>query len=290
MFEPGLSFSISHENELIIPQLDVSKCNIEMFTPDTLNEWKTFCKSFSGEFATVLKNIRLRKYKTEDVKRLLIKIPYNYTGCIWENYPDLYNCDGEQVLAYLEKTRSKLSTVQIKSTQFQTVINCNITPETFLNLSIHDYSRLSRILIDNGETSTIIWCSVACWWNYFTEVTAQSYVQTGVVDSGTERWVERWANQKIEHQKDTDNTDEWIYVLNEFCCPKLYTRCNWFLMIHARAIANKSIQLLNWIDEHKMHIVWDADLLSDTPSYAFNQCYQQYDNEYISAELKKRFI
>lgn len=293
LFEIGLSFCISYENYLIIPQLDVSKCNIEQFTPNTLNEWRQFCNSLNGEFDKVLKNIKC-KYKTEEVKRLLIKIPYNYVGCIWENYPNLYNCDGEQVLLYLEKTKSKLSDMQIKSTLFQPIINCNITPETFLNLSIYDYTKLTKILIENGETSTIVWCAIACWWNYFTEVKNESYLQTGIMVGGAQRWVEKYEHQKIElatNVSHIDNDTDLIYILNEYCCPKLYSRCNWFLMIHSRAIINESMQLICWIEENKKNVIWDEDLLSDTPSYAFNNCYQHYlDNEYMLGELKKRFI
>jgi hypothetical protein len=213
---------------------------------------------------------------------------------MWENYPNLYNCDGEQMLLYLEKTQCKLSDVQIKSTPFQPIINCNITPETFLNISVHDYSKLTKILMENGETSTMVWCSIACWWNYFTQTTSQSYVQSGVMVGGAERWVEKSENQKIEKETDIlsiDNDTEWIFILNEFCCPKIFSRCNWFLMLHSRALMNGSIKLIDWINENKKNVIWDADLLSDTSNYAFNNCYEYYlDNEYISAELKKRFI
>jgi len=300
--QPGLSFIINAEDNLIIPYLDVAKCNIEMFNNETINEWHLFCKNLDGTFKDVKKKIQ--KYKpTEKKNNILIKIPCNFKGCIWKNYPDLYNCNGEQTLLYLEKTRSKLSDLYIKTSASDYVISCCITPETFSNLSISNYSKLVDILIANGETNSTIWCAVACWWNYSNQLSNQKYTQIlkdGILKNGViQNYIEKYELRKkgIDELKTHemhvdlfDNDDEWIKILNEYCCPKLYIRCNWFLMIHARAIINNSEKLINWINVHKNNIVWDEDLLSDTPSYAFNECYHYYDNQYISNELGRRFL
>lgn len=290
LFESGLSFIISIEYNLIIPQLDVSKCNIELFNNNTLIEWKLFCDSFDGEFNDVLKKIK--KYKTIKSENLFIKIPRGYTSSIWHNYPDLYECNGDQILMYLEKTQSKLSDIFIKISQFQSIINCRITPEIFSNLSISDYSRLTKILIDNGETNPLIWCSVASWWNYSSGITSHIYFETRVYSGiGTCKEKKTTIKQEIINDLLVENEDDLIKILDEYCCPRLFDRCNWFLMVHARAIINGSTKILNWINEHKKYVVWDEDLLSDTPSYAYNECYKYYsDNIYILNEHKKRFI
>ena len=291
MLESGLSFVINSEDKIIIPQLDVSKCDIEMFNSNTLNEWYDFCRNQDGSFCNVKNKLKNYKLVNKQNSSVLIKIPYNFNGCIWKNYPDLYNCDGEQILLFLEKTRSKLSDILIKTSPSEYVITCNITPETFSNLSISNYSKLIEILIENGETNSTIWCSVACWWNYTNQLSNQKY--TAILKNGlVQNYVEKYELRKEETHSNFlfDNDDEWIYILNEYCYQKLYIRCNWFLMTHARAILNNSVKVLNWINEHKNNIIWDEDLLSDTPSYAFDECYQYYDNEYITKELGRRFI
>jgi len=291
-FNNGLSFVLNYSDKLIIPELDISECDINSFTYNTLNEWKIFCNSLNDSFDKVVQKIKKLKYKTTINNNLFIKIPYNFTGCIWENYPNLYNCNGEQVLLFLEKTKTKLSDVYIKTNPFQSIVNSNITPETFINLSINDYLKLTKILIENGETNPTIWCAVACWWNYLTEITNDAYLEQ-TYSGGFGKWFEKNINQKHESASDSsfDNDDEWIIILNEFCCPKLYTRCNWFLILQSRVISSNSTKLLDWIDKNKQFVVWDEDLLSDTPSHAFNACYQYYnDNECIENELKKRFI
>ena len=293
LFNDGVSFVISYSDKLIIPQLDVNECDISLFTPNTLNEWKLFCNSFNDTFDNAVKKIK-KKYNTTINNDIFIKIPSNYNSCIWYNYPNLYNCDGDKVLLYLEKTKSKLSDVYIKTSPFQCLINCNIRPETFLNISITNYSQLVKILIENGETNFTIWCSVACWWNYFTQTTNQTYYEQKFINNFG-RWSQENINlkqeQKQEDSYNVDDDDELIFILNNYCCPKLYKRCNWFLMLHSRAIISESSKLLNWINENKKNVIWDEDLISDTPSYAFNNCYNCYsDNEYILNETKKRFI
>ncbi len=291
LFKDGLSFVINFGDKLIIPQLDVNECDINLFTPNTLNEWKKFCNSLNDTFDKAVKKIE-KKYNTTINNDIFIKIPNNYNGCIWENYPNLYNCDGDKVLLYLEKTKSKLSDVYIKISPFQCIINHNITPETFLNLSINNYSQLVKILIENKETSFTIWCAIACWWNYFTQTTNQTYYEQKVINSFG-GWIEENINLKQEQELSSivNNDNELIFILDNYCCPKLYKRCNWFLILHSRAIINESSKLLDWINENKKNVIWDEDLISDTPSYAFNNCYNYYlDNECILNETKKRFI
>ena len=58
LFKDGLSFVISSENKLVIPQLDISECDINSFTPNTLNEWRIFCNSLNDSFDKVVKNIK----------------------------------------------------------------------------------------------------------------------------------------------------------------------------------------------------------------------------------------
>ncbi len=57
LFKEGVSFVISYDNKLIIPQLDVNECDISLFTPNTLSEWKLFCNSFNNTFYTDLKKL-----------------------------------------------------------------------------------------------------------------------------------------------------------------------------------------------------------------------------------------
>ncbi len=292
LFKAGVSFVISYDNKLIIPQLDVNECDISLFTPNTLNEWNVFCNSFNDTFDKAVKKIQ-KKYKTTINNNLFIKIPYNYKSCIWENFPNLYNCDGNKVLLFLEKTKFNLSNIYIKTSPFQSLINCNITPETFLNLSVTNYSQLVKILIENNETNSTIWCAIACWWNYFTEITNDTYSEQNI-SGGFGTWIQKNIHQKHEqenHNLYINNDDELLFILNKYCCPKIYNRCNWFIMLHYRAITNDSIKLINWINENKKNVIWDEDLISDTPSYAFNNCYNYYlDNECILNETKKRFI
>lgn len=288
LFNNGLSFVVSRDYKLIIPQLDVSKCDIKLFTPNTLNEWDLYCNSFNGQFDDALKLLLKKKYNVTYNNNIFIKIPYNFVGCIWDNYPDLYNCDGEQVLLYLEKTQSKLSDVYIKTSPFQCLINCKITPETFINLSVHNYSEMVRILTHNGETNPIVWCSIACWWNYISETTSQNYSEQ-VVSGGYGTWMQKTVNMKQELVTDVINNDDMLlHILNTYCCPKLYTRCNWFLMLHSRA---ESAILLDWINNNKTSVVWDDDLISDTPSYAFDNSYHYYiDNNVVMNEYEKRHM
>ena len=288
----GISFIISREYNLIIPQLDVSKCNIESFDIHTIPAWKTFVQTFDGDFTTAIQKLKKKKYPITENNKCMIKIPYNYTSCIWENSPDLYNCTGEQVLCYLEKTQYKLSELCIRVSPSHPLVDCNITPETFLNLSISNYARLSEIMIANGETNPMIWCAIACWWNYSTETATNTFLKR-TINGPVETYTETDEIRKRETTTVNDvleNDDLWIKILNEYCCPKIYSRCNWFLMLHARININKSCKGMQWINENKENIVWDEDLLSDTPSYAFNECYTYYDNPFIANELGKRFI
>ena len=88
-----------------------------------------------------------------------------------------------------------------------------------------------------------------------------------------------------------DNTSILIKIINDYCCPKIYDRCNWFIMLHARAKLNSITELLVWINNNKNNVKWDEDLLSDTPSFAFNECYEEYiNNPVILHEVGKRFI
>ena len=288
LFANGLSFIISLEYNLVIPHLDVSKTNIDLFNSNTINEWKQFIHSFGNDYKTVVKLLKARKYKTIEKTNLTLKIPFGYKTCIWETYPDLYNCSDTQVLLFLEKTQTRLSDIRIKTSPSQTVVEFYVSPETFTNLCMSNYQKLTEILIHNGETNATMWCSVACWWNYSNGLSEQNYIQTtptGFIDKHETR------KQEISVDSSFENDDTWIKILNDYCCPKLFTRCNWFMMLHARAILNKSVKMLEWIEENKKYVVWDEDLLSDTPTYAFNECYKYYDNIPMFAnELIKRGI
>lgn len=286
----SIDFVISRDYKLIIPLLDVNKCNIELFDNNIINEWKTFINTFNDDFEKSIKKIK-KNYKSIEKNNFLIKIPYNYNKCTWDNYPDLYNCSGDKVLLFLEKTKNKLSDIKIKTSPSQSLIDCNITPETFQNLSISNFSKLTQILINNGETNANIWCAVACWWNYSTEPTVQT-----ILKFEPNRAIPTWINTEqigknlISNDILIENDDLWIFILNEYCCEKIFKRCNWFLMLHARAIINNSIKVLDWINNNIKNIIWDADLLSDTPSFAFNECYEYYNNEIMLQELGRRFI
>lgn len=291
LFEKGIQFIISNEYKLIIPQLDINKCNIDLFDKNTINEWRLFVNKFDDDFDKAVKKLKRKKYKIIQKYNLFIKIPYDYKSCIWENHPDLYNCTGDQVLLYLEKTQLKLSDIFIRTSPNQHLVNCNITPETFPNLSISDYTKLVEIMIKNDETNITIWCSIACWWNYSTQTVIQSVLERkpGII----ENWIEKNENRKkdITTELSFKNDEIWIKILNNYCCPKIFTRCNWFLMLHSRAKLNGSTEVINWISEHKKNVIWDEDLLSDTPNFAFNECYEYYlDNEIIINELGKRFL
>jgi hypothetical protein len=168
LFIEGLSFVIIREYNLVIPQLDVSKCNIRIFNNNTINEWKQFINTFGEDFNSVLTLIKTKKYKFIEKNNQFIKIPYGYKKCIWETFPDLYNCSGNQVLMFLEKTQICLKDIYIRTNTRQSIYEFKITPETFVNLNISNYKKLAEILINNGETNTNVWCSVACWWNYAT--------------------------------------------------------------------------------------------------------------------------
>ena len=292
MFNNGVEFIISNEYKLIIPLLDVSKCNIELFNTNTINEWNLFIKAFDIGFENAIKSLNKKKYKTTTNNNLFIKVPYNYNSCIWDNYPDLYNCSGSQVELYLQKTKSKLSNIYIRTSPFQYLINCKVTPETFQNLSISNYSLLTEILINNGETSSIIWCAIACWWNYSTEPCIQTYtklVSYGRFGTCTEQQI--LGKEKNTSILDDNNSNILIKILNEYCCPKIYDRCNWFMILHARAKINSMFEVLSWINNNKDNVNWDEDLISDTPNFAFNECYEEYDkNPVILNEIGKRFI
>ena len=287
----SIDFIISRDYKLIIPLLDVNKCNIDLFDNNILNEWIEFINSFDDEFEKSIKKIKNKKYKTIEKNNFLIKIPYNYNKSIWFNYPDLYNCSGDKVLLYLEKTKYKLSDIMIRTSPSQTLVDCNITPETFQNLSISNYSKLTQILIENEETNVNIWCAIACWWNYLTDTHTQS-ILVYEPKRAVPTWIETNQIDKkiINNIIINKNDDILIQILNTYCCEKIFKRCNWFLMMHARAIINNSTEILCWINNNIEKIVWDADLLSDTPSYAFNECYEYYNNEFIIQELGKRFI
>ncbi len=260
LFKKGLFFIISYDDKLVIPHLDVSKCNIKLFNNNTINEWKQFIHTFGSNFTDIVKIIKEKKYQFVIKNNMSVKIPYGYKTCIWETYPDLYNCNGEQVLLFLEKTRSCLSNIYIRTSAYQYLVEHDICPDTFINLNISDYKKLVEILIENGEKSVVVWCSIVCWWNYRSE--------------------------SIKN-----NEDICINILNNYCCPKLFSRCNWFLLLHSQAKINDSTKILSWVSENKHKVLWDEDLLSDTPKHAFNECYRYYNNiEIFNNEIKKRNI
>jgi hypothetical protein len=293
LFSNGLVFIISYEYKTIIPTLDVSKCNIELFDITTISNWKKFSNNFGTDFKSVLKLIKTKKYKYIEKTNLFIKNPFMCESCVLETYPDLYECTGQQVLLFLEKTKSRLTDICIRTTPSQYLAEFYVSPETFANLSISNYEKLVEILIKNGELNTTMWCSVACWWNYISGISVQNYTEL----IGTDDPIEKFEFRKEEKKNELlfDNDDEWIKILNTYCCPKIFIRCNWFMMLHARAKINESVKVLNWIEENKQKVVWDEDLLSDTPTYAFNECYKYYldicifENELVKRGIKEGF-
>lgn len=290
-FKVGTEFIIERHYNLIIPQLDISKCNIELFNNKTINKWKEFTNTFNIGFEEAIKKIKKGKYKIIE-KKLFIKVPYGYRNNIWDNYPDLYNCDGNQVLLFLEKTQNKLSDIYIRTSPTEGIINCKITPENFPNLSICDYQRLTEILIKNGETSPTIWCAIACWWNYsINPIINKIHIIKVVGSVGSLLNVEQVEKKQEIINHEIENEDILIEILNTYCCPKIYSRCNWFLMLHSCVKKNEFIKVTNWINENKKYVEWDEDLLNDTPSNAFNETYEDYkDNKLILKELGRRFI
>ena len=73
--ENCVEFIISCEYNLIIPYLNVSKCDISSFDVGTINAWKHFVLAFNEDsFDKTVKKIKNKKYKTTEKKNLFIKI------------------------------------------------------------------------------------------------------------------------------------------------------------------------------------------------------------------------
>lgn len=252
----AISFIYIPSDKVVIPHFDVSKAKMNDINDQFLSLWQQFINEKQQLFNQYDRNISKfinilgLQYNIIINNDYLVMLPPHFTGGLINNFPDLYHATHNQLTEFINKTQMKLNEILIRTSEKQILVNMKLHPTTFLNLSFSD----TRWLIDQAkkQSSKIIWLSIVIWWRY------------------------------RDNNAVTD--DSLISLLETHCIPDLYY-CNYYVMFYARVLELDNKNLIKWCENHLINVIWDEDLLSDTPSYHLEKCKNVITHDLFMKEL-----
>jgi len=254
----AIYFVVVIGDRLIIPCFDVSNCNMKHIDHEFLSNWRSFIHSLQMQFVSVEKSITYLQFNGYHIKwdnDYTTVLPPHWKGGFIYNFPDLYDASSDQIFEFLERSLIDLDDLLIKNNSKHYVVNFKITPETFINLSLCNSARLSKIA-DDQKSSKRIWMSIIIWWKY--------------------------------HDDDISSSD-LVEMLEKHCFPDIFRWCNYFIMLYGRAIELKDEKLLSWLNQNMSKVLWDEDLLSDVSTYHIHLCSKQIENIQFKREFTRRY-
>ena len=249
-------------DKVIVPIFDVSKANFTYIDIDFLDSWKTFINNLNEQYK-IDKDHKLfitelsKNYKTVTNNTYNIMLPPYFRGGIIYNFPDLYKANNNQLIKFVEQTKIKLSDILIRTSNKQICVNLKIEPETFVNLDFSNYDWLVEQAKINDNKK--IWISIVIWWNYKNDT-------------------------KIKTLEEKNN---FIELIEKYCTPEIYY-CNYYIMLFSRIKQLGNLELINWAKKNITNIIWDEDLLSDTPTFSIEKCKGEINNIMFTRELQRR--
>lgn len=254
----AIQFVVVERDKLVIPCFLVHLCDLENITVTFISDWFAFVKNLQKTYVSMQQSVYQLKqsgYKVIEDNNYTVILPTHWKGGFISNYPDLFECSGDQVFEFLSRSQVELDTLLIKNNQKHHVVNYKPNPTTFVNLSIANSALFSKLAEKQG-CSARIWLSIVIWWRYNENDDSFYALQTDLV--------------------------------KEYCQPEIFL-CNNFIMVYARAQQLGNTELINWLRENINRIKWDEDLLSEVSQYHMNTCKDvDFENDIFTREKKRR--
>jgi hypothetical protein len=255
----AIYFVVVIGDRLIIPCFDVSRCDMKQIDHEFLSHWRSFIHNLQMQFVSVEKSVTYLQSNGYQIKcdgDYTTVLPTHWKGGFIYNFPDLYDASSDQIFEFLERSLIDLDDLLIKSNSKHFVVNFKVTPETFINLSLNNSSRLAKIA-DDQKSCKRIWLSIIIWWKY--------------------------------HDGDTSSVENLVEIIEKHCLPDIFRWCNYFIMLYGRAIELKDDILLSWLNHNMSKVIWDDDLLSDVSTYHMHLCSNSIDNTQFKREFARRY-